>query len=156
MPFKDPEKRKEYIRNWVKNKRLNDPEFKKKDYARRDKWRAENYSRYQQSKKEWNTNNREQVKQKQREKNHQNRKIIIEHYSNGSMCCSCCGEKEYVFLTIDHINGGGTQHRKEVPASNLARWLIKNNFPNGYDVLCFNCNCGKHKNGGICPHKNIN
>jgi hypothetical protein len=22
-------------------------------------------------------------------------------------------------------------------------------------VLCFNCNCGRYHNGGICPHKQI-
>lgn len=153
MPYKDPEKLREYKRNYAKKRRSTDPEFKKKDYAKRDKWRKENYSRYQKSKKDWNQNNKERIRQRQREKNHEHRKTIINHYSKGKMCCSCCGEKEYVFLTIDHINGGGTQHRKEVPAAHLARWLIKNNFPEGYDVLCFNCNCGKHKNGGVCPHK---
>ena len=155
MPHKDPEKLKEYKRNYVKKRRKEDPEFKKKNYASRDKWRKENYAQYQKSKVDWNMNNKERVKQKQREKNHENRLKIIDFYSKGTRSCSCCGEKELTFLTIDHIDGGGTQHRKEVPASNLSRWLIKNNFPEGYDILCFNCNCGRYKNGGICPHQVI-
>ena len=31
-------------------------------------------------------------------------------------------------------------------------WLKNNNFPEGFQVLCFNCNCGKARNKGICPH----
>lgn len=26
------------------------------------------------------------------------------------------------------------------------------NYPEGYQVLCYNCNCGKSINNGICPH----
>ena len=28
--------------------------------------------------------------------------------------CACCGEKRTEFLAIDHINGGGIKHRKEI------------------------------------------
>lgn len=24
-----------------------------------------------------------------------------------------------------------------------------------YQLLCFNCNCGRHRNGGVCPHKGV-
>jgi hypothetical protein len=30
---------------------------------------------------------------------------------NGILKCVCCGETERDFLTLDHINGGGGQHR---------------------------------------------
>lgn len=44
-------------------------------------------------------------------------------------------------LTIDHINGGGAKHRKQLgnSASRFYRWLIKHNYPEGYQVLCMNC-----------------
>ncbi len=32
-------------------------------------------------------------------------------------------------------------------------WLKANNFPPGFQTLCHNCNIGKHRNKGICPHK---
>jgi hypothetical protein len=35
----------------------------------------------------------------------------------------------------------------------LALWLKRNNFPSGYRVLCMNCNHGRKRNGGICPHE---
>ena len=29
---------------------------------------------------------------------------------------------------------------------------ISRNFPDFLQILCFNCNCGRNRNGGICPH----
>ena len=66
--------------------------------------------------------------------------------------CSCCGEIDPRFLTVDHVNGGGTKHREETKGK-LYRWVRNNNFPTSIQILCFNCNCGRSVNGGICPHK---
>lgn len=79
------------------------------------------------------------------------RKAVIDHYGGE---CKCCGEKRFKFLTIDHVNNDGHEHRKEVPAGTpMLRWLKKNNFPKDFQILCFNCNCGRALNGGVCPHK---
>jgi hypothetical protein len=77
-------------------------------------------------------------------------------------CCACCGETELVFLTIDHVNDDGAEHRREMAAESgfeysqagarTYRWLRKNNYPDGFQVLCANCNCGKQWNRGVCPH----
>lgn len=71
----------------------------------------------------------------------------------GGPVCKCCGTTILAFLTIDHIDGGGYSHRRDngLQGSALYRWLVKNNFPAGYRVLCFNCNSGRHINGGVCP-----
>lgn len=69
----------------------------------------------------------------------------------GGRECVCCGETIVEFLTIDHINGDGGKHRKEVNGS-MYIWLRKNNYPEGFQVLCMNCNFGKRLSG-ICPHK---
>lgn len=75
--------------------------------------------------------------------------------------CVCCGETNPLFLTLDHINGDGAKHRKEIGnngprganSDKTYRWAIKNNYPNTLQILCFNCNCGKQRNGGVlCPH----
>lgn len=74
----------------------------------------------------------------------------------GGYICNCCGEDEHDFLTIDHIDGNGNKHRKEIKGSirSFYGWLKKNNYPNGFQVLCMNCNWGRYKNkDGICPHK---
>lgn len=78
---------------------------------------------------------------------------VFLHY--GGYKCKCCGELEIKFLTIDHIYGGGTQHRKETKGGGKFhyRWITKNNYPKGFQVLCFNCNSGRALNGGICPHE---
>ena len=86
------------------------------------------------------------------------RKTIIDHYGGK---CLCCGESQLPFLTIDHINNDGAEHRQKLskegvgsPAS-FYRWLEKNGFPDGFQTLCYNCNIGKYKNGGVCPHKDV-
>jgi hypothetical protein len=75
---------------------------------------------------------------------------VFSHY--GGFVCACCGEKEPVFLCIDHINGGGHKHRVTERFTDLVYWLYKNKYPKGYQVLCFNCNMAKHINGE-CPHQ---
>lgn len=86
------------------------------------------------------------------------RRRVLEHYSFGQVQCACCTERTMDFLTIDHINGGGNAHRKslfggrEQAGPNFYAWLIKNAFPEGYQVLCMNCNFSKGK-WGMCVHK---
>ena len=75
----------------------------------------------------------------------------------GGYKCACCGETESMFLSIDHIDNNGAEERKSGLYSgsgySFYRWLRKNKFPPGYQVLCMNCQVGKHKNGGVCPHQ---
>lgn len=67
--------------------------------------------------------------------------------------CECCGETEHAFLTIDHINNDGARHRQEIKTTRLYVWLERHGYPkDGFRLLCFNCNCGRRVNGGICPH----
>lgn len=76
---------------------------------------------------------------------------VFEKY--GGYVCACCGEKERLFLQIDHINNDGNKHRKKIGHHNFYLWLEQNNYPEGYQILCANCNWGKMLNKGICPHK---
>lgn len=83
------------------------------------------------------------------------------YYCGGKPRCQCCGENMLDFLTLDHINNDGAEHRRSMGLINgtrgnctteTFRWLKKHNFPDGFQVLCANCNLGKLKNGGTCPH----
>lgn len=75
----------------------------------------------------------------------------------GGEQCACCGESQTLFLSIDHIHNDGAQERKSGAYKGTGigfyQWLRKNKFPSGYQVLCMNCQVGKHKNGGVCPHQ---
>lgn len=76
----------------------------------------------------------------------------IDHYGG---CCVCCGEITLEFLTFDHIDGGGSQHRREIPKvrKHIHLWLKQNNYPPIVRILCWNCHMAR--NGGrICPHMN--
>ncbi len=101
----------------------------------------------------WRAKNKDHVKEINRRSNRRLKQTIFEVYGNK---CVCCGEDRLEFLTIDHVNGHGNQHRKEVGGSGAVfyRWLIKNDFPQGYQALCHNCNFSKSAYG-YCPHKEI-
>jgi hypothetical protein len=76
---------------------------------------------------------------------------ILNHYG---YTCACCGETNTDVLSLNHIKGGGTTHRKEVKVSGQSfnLWVIRNNFPKDLQVMCLNCNSGSWANNGICPH----
>lgn len=71
--------------------------------------------------------------------------------------CVCCGENTNEFLTIDHINNDGAEHRKSIFGRNKTGgypfylWVIRNKFPDDLQVMCMNCNMAK-RIYGVCPH----
>ena len=77
------------------------------------------------------------------------------HYGGNPPKCTCCGETIYKFLTLDHINQNNKPDKLGKKRGANYVWIVKNNFPEIFRVLCYNCNCGREQNNGICPHKNI-
>lgn len=103
--------------------------------------------------KQWREGNRDKMQLYKNKSDLQLRNDVFNHYGDGT--CACCGEVNQGFLTIDHINGGGNIHRKSIGNSggkDFYRWLRMNNYPEGFQVLCFNCNLGKYRMG-VCPHQ---
>lgn len=98
----------------------------------------------------WYANNREVSATRSRNAMRELRKEAVKAYGGK---CACCGENRFEFLAIDHINGGGAKHRKELRAegNTFTRWLKKNGWPEGFRILCHNCNSsiGYY---GYCPH----
>jgi len=85
----------------------------------------------------------------------------------GGAVCACCGDTHTEFLTIDHIDGGGAEHRRQlakergwkdtVPGTAMSGkqfylWLRRNGYPSGFRVLCMNCNFS-FGHFGYCPHR---
>lgn len=77
------------------------------------------------------------------------REAAIQYYGGR---CACCGESRFEFLAIDHVNNDGAAHRKTVHASRLIWWLRDNEYPEGFQVLCHNCNMAKAFYD-VCPHQ---
>lgn len=68
---------------------------------------------------------------------------LFEHYGSR---CACCGDPDPRRLTIDHIAGGGRQHRASGLDGHyhIGRYLRANGWPPGYQTLCWSCNSVKH------------
>jgi hypothetical protein len=67
----------------------------------------------------------------------------INMYSNGEAVCRWCGHGDMDVLCLDHIANNGGQHRKSV-GIHMYNWLRKHDYPEGFQVLCMNCNWKKH------------
>jgi hypothetical protein len=70
--------------------------------------------------------------------------------------CTCCGETDPAFLTLDHVNNDGAAHRRALGTNSghaVYRWLRDRGFPQeGFQLLCWNCNHAKYAHG-VCPHQ---
>jgi hypothetical protein len=80
------------------------------------------------------------------------RLTLIEGYGG---VCVCCGETDYMFLTIDHINNDGFLEKmafNNVPGA-FYRSLVERGFPtDNYRLLCSNCNSCRGAYG-VCYHE---
>lgn len=68
---------------------------------------------------------------------------VLSHYSP-SLTCQRCGFSDLRALTIDHVNGQGNIHRRQLGLGSRGghtfyAWLVRAGFPEGYQVLCMNC-----------------
>jgi hypothetical protein len=78
------------------------------------------------------------------------RQEVIVHYGGR---CICCGETNLAFLVIDHKDGGGNKHRKQIGGgTQTTAWIKRNGFPDMFQILCANCNSAKGA-WGQCPHE---
>lgn len=82
--------------------------------------------------------------------------LVLKHYGNQ---CKCCGESVVPFLSIDHVNNNSSTDRwpngSRITGVHLYRRLVTRGFPEGYQILCMNCNFGKRMNWGVCPHQTV-
>ena len=142
MPLKDPQKRKEYNKKYVQ-------EHREKINKYSSKWGKKNREKRREIEERYRKKNRVKINIRSSELRLQARLEVINHYGGK---CTCCGEDELEFLCIDHINGGGKKHREEINSTNIYTWLINNNYPEGFRVLCHNCNMSLGIYG-YCPHE---
>jgi hypothetical protein len=103
------------------------------------------------------------------EKGYQGLRVkVLQYYSkvlsNSDVpCCNCCGKNNFIgFLALDHILGRKQMdsepeliklgYTSKLNNQTLMKWIIKNNFPEGFQILCHNCNMAKGFYG-TCPHE---
>lgn len=63
--------------------------------------------------------------------------------------CECCGIDVEKYLQLDHIDGGGDEHRRSIfgrKQGPMAKWARQNNFPKILQLLCANCHQAKTRN----------
>ena len=125
----------------ARQRRAANPE-KAREYERR--WRAANLEKARETQRRWRIANREYLRARRRRYSDALRQEVFGHYGSE---CACCGATEN--LTIDHVNGGGGEHRAalfgtgKVAGVRFWLWLIKNGFPPGFQSLCWPCNSSK-------------
>lgn len=121
--------------------------MKHKDYYKKNKERETEMM------KKWSTKNQDKMKSYAKKYRDKNRMECFIFYGGLKPKCACCGELEIKFLCLDHIDGGGNEHRKKIGrGSTMYLWIKKNNFPSIFQILCHNCNLAKGFYGR-CPHK---
>jgi hypothetical protein len=98
------------------------------------------------------------------------RLTVLQHYSkvlsNETPYCNCCGQNSHIdFLDVDHISGRREMdsesrlkklgYTSKLHSGVLHNWLIDNHFPEGFQILCKNCNQAKGypRNNNECPMK---
>lgn len=117
---------------------------------------------YYEQRQTWKRNNRKNYhcdieKRREYDKTRRRKELqgVVDAYGGK---CQCCGETHIEFLTVDHINGGGTQHRKVLnkEGRTFYVWLREMGYPkDDFRVLCYNCNCSMGR-VGYCPHQKEN
>lgn len=102
--------------------------------------------------KKWRLANKERYNHSQLLLRKRIRENVLRAYGGRNPSCKCCGESTFEFLALDHIDGNGNKDRKlHGTGTQLYSYLVKNNFPKIYQILCHNCNLAKGFYGE-CPH----
>jgi hypothetical protein len=84
---------------------------------------------------------------------------VLGHYSNGTLRCACCGVGHLPFLTLDHINQDGREHRRQLKlegrGTHIYHWARKHGYPPIFRVLCYNCNIRAFRKAGRCDCRDV-
>jgi hypothetical protein len=99
---------------------------------------------------------RPDVKEKSRKRGIAFRQKVLQEAFAFFGPCACCGESNPMFLSLDHINGNGSEERRNgLYTITILEKLRREGWPEDakkmYRFLCYNCNftIGHY---GYCPH----
>lgn len=136
-------------------------ECKSCESTRKKNWYNQNLDmvRRQQAEKRQQVKGHRDPETKRKNAEYQKRyrdKLKAEVYAAYGNRCACCGEAEVRFLSIDHVDNDGFLNRKagfDNCTTALMGRIKREGFPPSFQLLCMNCNHGKSRNNGVCPHK---
>ena len=128
-------RRKQYLQKyWCENREKIRAYWRRPDVVKRRRRYMRGYM------PQWIEKNKENITLGARKRSDALKREVYAHYGGGAIGCCRCGFGDIRALSIDHINGGGNQHRVETGRGNsFWRWLKKNNYPSGFQILCMNC-----------------
>ena len=149
IPWSERKKtyQKEYYKKWYQENKDHILELSKQ-------WSQKHPEKRREAVLKWYRSHREEAIKSASKRNQSERGIIcrkecskriklnvLTYYGNGIAKCVLCGHDRLTSLSIDHINGGGCKHLREsrIMGGQFYRWLIKNNYPEGFRTLCMNC-----------------
>lgn len=137
--------------NWSPSRR------RKSDYSCKSchssitgKWRSANLAKANESVRNWKLKHKDRVVEMGKKCLKKLREEVLAAYGHK---CDCCGENRSEFLAVDHVNGGGNEHRRQIGTGGGKLWRVvrKEGFPDKYRILCHNCNMSLGFYG-YCPH----
>lgn len=142
----NPEKRK-------KSGRVYFQKYKEKVYARIKRWRDSHKEEYLKKDREYKLKKSPEVKEREADRERMRRLVlryaVLSYYSKGDKpVCARCPTSDIRVLAIDHIYNDGAKERRMLgkgnkrgsPSMVIYKWIIENNFPPRYQILCHNCN----------------
>lgn len=103
------------------------------------------FTSYQNGKEKWITKDAwKQINLRSQITRWKNKLKVIQAYGGK---CNHCNELDPIVLTIDHVLNDGKDHvdsvGRRITGNQLYSSIIKNKYPDKYQVLCFNCNWRK-------------
>lgn len=145
MGWSSKEKRQEYARKYYATHPQKVKEWREKGNQKNKEARKASSKRYYDSHKVEQSARKMRYYYTHREKIRQSnsryllsiKQTVLAHYGSGKCVCAKCGFEDIRALSLDHVNGGGTKHRERIP--HIYKWLIDNDYPEGYQTLCMNC-----------------
>ena len=131
-----------------------------KAYSEKNKDKRKAYREANKDKKKaYNEANKDKIKAQQKAYRIASKIDVFSHYSkkisNSDIpICSCCGYNDIRFLNLDHIKSRKNIPQKEKKLNGIRLWkyIKSQGYPDGYQVMCFNCNIAKG-NRKYCPHQ---
>lgn len=142
----------EYSKQYDKEHPERKREYRKKYYLEKEKDRRQHpevKKKIKQRQKIYRQNHQAKIRERNRNRYQELRIKFFEMYGNS---CTCCGESEPAFLSLEHKQGQpiGRKNKENTMQSTIR--ALSEYRPDLFEVLCHNCNQAQ-KFGNPCPHK---